>query len=58
MAPPEPRYPNTSSPGYSKTAEAGTGMCMCTRTKTLDSNLVEMIDVFKEEMNKSLKEIQ
>jgi hypothetical protein len=49
MAPPEPNNSTTPSPGYPNTA------------KTQDdfiSNFIKMIGAFKEEMNKSLKEIQ
>ena len=46
----EHSYPTTASPGYPSTAEA--------QENDLKSNLIKMIEAFKEEMNKSLKEIQ
>jgi predicted phage gp36 major capsid-like protein len=49
MAPPEPRYPMTASPGYLNRTEA---------QDDLESNLIKMTEAFKEEMNKSLKDIQ
>lgn len=49
MAPPEPSYPNIASPGCPNTAEA--------QDDDLKSNPIEMIENFKKEMNKSLKEL-
>jgi hypothetical protein len=49
MGPPEPSYGTTASPGYSNTAEA--------QENDLKSNLMKMIEAFKEKMNKSLEEI-
>jgi hypothetical protein len=46
MAPPQPNYP-TASPEYTTTAEA--------RENDLNSNLIMIIEAFKEEMNKALK---
>lgn len=45
MCPPETSYPTTTSPEYSNTFEA----------QNVKTNFMEMIDVFNEEMNKSLK---
>ena len=50
MATPEPSYPTTASPGYFSIVEA--------QENDFKSNLVKVIDAFKEEMNKSFKEIQ
>ena len=50
MIPPESSYPTTGSPGYSNIAEA--------QDDDPKTNCMKMIEVFKEEMNKSLKEIQ
>jgi spore germination protein YaaH len=50
MALPEPSYPITAHPGYSNTVEA--------QENDLKSNLMKMIVVFKEQINKLLKEIQ
>ena len=50
MGLPEPSHPTTASPGYSNTGEA--------RENNLKTNFMEMREVFKEEMNKSLKAIQ
>ena len=46
----EASYPMTASPGYPNTVEA--------QENDLKSNLMKMIEAFKGEMNKSLKEIQ
>ena len=46
-SPTEPRYLTTASPEYSNTAE-------CTKNN-LKANLMIMIDVLKEEMNKPLR---
>lgn len=48
-APTEPRQPTAANPGYSNTAEA---------EKELTSNLTKTTETVKEEINKSLKEIQ
>ena len=50
MAPSEPRYASTAKPGYPNKTKA--------QEEDLKSNLIMMIEVFKEKMNKSLKEIQ
>lgn len=50
MIPPLLSYPTTTSPGYLNTTE--------TKGNVLKSDLIKMIEVFKEEMNKSLKELQ
>ena len=50
LASPEPSYPTTASPEYSDITEA--------QENDLKSNLMKMTDAFKEEMSKSLKEIQ
>ena len=50
MVPPEPGYPATASPGYSNIAEV--------QENDFKSNLLKMIEAFKEEISKSLKEIQ
>ena len=50
MAPSETIYPITASPEYSNTAEA--------QENDSKSNHMKMIEAFKEEMNKPLKEIQ
>ena len=50
MIPSDHRYPFTDNPGYPNTARA--------QENDLKSNLIKMIEAFKEEMNKSLKEIQ
>ena len=49
-APKELNYVTTASPGHPNTAEA--------QENDLQSNLIKMIEAFKEETNKSLKEIQ
>jgi hypothetical protein len=46
----EPRYPTTASSEYLNTAES--------QENNLKSNLMKMIETFKEEMNTFLKEIQ
>jgi hypothetical protein len=46
----EPSYLTTAGHEYSKIAE--------TQEKDLKANYIKMIEVFKEEMNTSLKEIQ
>ena len=43
-------YPTTASPGYPNKTKA--------QVNDLKSNHIKMIETFKEEMNKSLKEIQ
>ena len=50
MAPLEPSYLTIASPGYSNAAEA--------QENDLKTNFVEMIEVFKVEINKHIKEIQ
>jgi hypothetical protein len=50
IAPPEFIYLTTKSPEYSNTAEA--------LENNIKSNLTKMIEDFKEEINKSLKETQ
>lgn len=50
MASLEPRCSITTSPGYTNTAEAN--------ENDAKSNLLKVIDVFKEIMNKSFKEMQ
>jgi hypothetical protein len=50
VTPSEHSYPTTASPGYPNRPEA--------QENDLKSNLIKMIEAFKEEMNKSLKEIQ
>jgi len=50
MAQPEPNYPTTGSPAYPSTAKA--------QEDDFKYNLINTIEVFKEEINKSLKEIQ
>jgi hypothetical protein len=50
MAPPESRYPTTTILGCPNIHEA--------QENYLKSNLMKMIEVFKEETNKSYKEIQ
>ena len=50
MAPPEPNYPITPSPRCSNTVGA--------LEKSCKSNHMKMIVAHKEEINKSLKEIQ
>jgi hypothetical protein len=49
MSPPESHYPATTNPGYSNETEA---------QEDLKSILIKMVEPFKEDMNKSLKEIQ
>ena len=49
MTPSEHSYPTTACPGYSNTTK--------TQENDLKSNLIKMIKAFKEEINKSLKEI-
>ena len=49
MEPPEPSYLNTASTRYIKTTEA--------QGNDLKSNLEKIIETFKEEMSKFLKEI-
>jgi hypothetical protein len=49
MAPPEPSYPTTASPGYPNIAEE--------QENDLNSNLMKIIEAFKEERNSFLKEI-
>jgi hypothetical protein len=46
----EPNYPTIASPEYSNTAE--------TQQNDLKTNFINTIELFKQEMNKSLKEIQ
>ena len=43
MAPAEPRYPTTATPGYPNTAKA--------QEDGLKSNLIKMMEAFKEEIN-------
>jgi hypothetical protein len=50
MAPSEPSYSTTTSPGYSNIFE--------TQENDIKFNLVKMIEAFKEEVNISLKETQ
>ena len=50
MAPPKPSYSPTASPRYPKETEA--------QEEDLKSNLIKMIEAFKEDMIKTLKEIQ
>jgi hypothetical protein len=50
MAIPEPSYPTTASSPCSNTTEA--------QEKNFKSSLIKMVGFFKEEMNKSFKEIQ
>ena len=50
MAPPEHNYSSTANARYPKETEA--------QEEDLKSNLIKMIKEFKEEMNKTLKEIQ
>ena len=50
MTPLEHTYMSVVSPGYPNTTKA--------QENDLKSNLIKMIEAFKEEMNKSLKEIQ
>jgi hypothetical protein len=49
MVSPEPSYLTAASPGYPNTAEA--------QANDLKSNFIMMIEPFKDEMNKFLKEI-
>jgi hypothetical protein len=49
MAPPEPSYLATINPGYPHETEA--------QEENLKSNLIKMIEAFKEDMNESLKKI-
>ena len=49
MAPSEPSYPTTNH-GFPNETEA--------QEEDLKSNLIKMIEAFREDMNKSLKEIQ
>lgn len=49
MSPPELSYPTTASPEYSNTAKA--------EENYLKTNVMKMIVILKEEVNKSLKEI-
>lgn len=50
MPPPEPSYSISASPKYCNTAE--------TQEKDLKTNLMKIIELHKEEINKSLKEIK
>lgn len=50
MAPSEHSYLTTATPGYPNTTQA--------QENDLKSNLIMIIDTFKEEINKSFKEIQ
>lgn len=52
MAPPEPRQPTKASPGYSNTADAQK------KKKSPYIQFYEDDRTFKEEMTKSLKEVQ
>jgi hypothetical protein len=47
MAPPVPSYPTTASPGYPNTPEA--------KENDFKSNLMKMIEAFREEMINPLK---
>ena len=46
----EPSYPATTNPGYPNETEA--------QEESLKSSSIKMIEAFKEDMNKILKEIQ
>jgi hypothetical protein len=50
MVPPDPSYPPITNPEYPNETEA--------QEKDLKSNLIKMIEAFKEDMDKPLKEIQ
>lgn len=50
MEPPEPSYPATQNHGYPNETEA--------QEDNFKSKLIDMTEAFKEEMDKSLKEIQ
>ena len=50
MSPPKPRNPTIASPDYFNTAEA--------QENDLKTNFMKMINVLKEKMNKSFKEIK
>nr|AAL79523.1 age-related protein [Mus musculus] len=50
MIPSDHRYPSTANPGYPNTTRA--------QENDLKSNLIKMIETFREEANKSLKDIQ
>jgi len=50
MTPSEHKYPTIANPGYPNTTKE--------QGNDLKSNLVKMIEAFKEEMYKSFKEIQ
>lgn len=50
MAPPKPSYPTTANTEYSNTNEA--------QQRNLTTNFVKIIEMIKEDMNKSLKKIQ
>jgi hypothetical protein len=50
MTPSDLSYPTTASPGYSNTMKA--------QENNLKFNHIKMIEGFKEEINKALKEIQ
>ena len=47
MIPPKPSYLATTNPGYPNETEA--------QEDNLKSNLIKMLEAFKEDMNKSLK---
>jgi hypothetical protein len=47
IVPPKPRYPTTTSNGYTNTTKA--------QEDNLKTNVLKMIEDFKEEMNESLK---
>lgn len=47
MSSPDPSYPTIASPKYSNTTEA--------QENDLETNLMKMIEVLKEEMNKCLE---
>jgi hypothetical protein len=49
MTPPEPSYPPRASSEYHNETKA--------QKDDLKSNLIKMIEAFKEEINKSLKEV-
>lgn len=50
MPPPEPSYPTSASPKYCNTTEA--------QEKDVKTNLMKIIELHKEEMDKSFKEIK
>lgn len=50
MIPPMHSNPTTTNPGYPNTTE--------TKESILKSDLIKMVEAFKEEVNKSLKDLQ